>query len=121
MDTFPLKYTFSVDEGMKFNNTVVTFDSQKKQVQQHGVNPIETWKIQCRGTDTDRQTLKNFWKAHGGNAIPFYFYDPDGAQRIVRFGTDQYTGQAIREFDTTSPTNGTVVGFTATIDIELVL
>jgi phage-related protein len=112
---------FDVDEGMTFENTEVKFNSGKKQVQRHAVNPVETWKITCRGDDTQRKTLKNFWKQQGGNATPFYFTDPDGNQRTVRFSTGTYSGKAIREFDITKDTHGNVVGFTAEITVELSL
>lgn len=119
--TFPLKYTFDVEETSTYATTTVTFSSQKKQIQRNAINPLRQWKIQCKGNTAQRLQLKNFHDSVGGNSSVFYFVDPDGVQRKCRFAEPKLTLNDIREFDPTSLTGGTIVGFTAEIVVEVAL
>ena len=46
---FPLPYRFQTVVGVAFATREVVFESQKKQVQQLSINPIEDWQIDVAG------------------------------------------------------------------------
>lgn len=121
MLTFPLPYTFGVDEDITFATVSVVFESQKKQVQRRAINPARTWKISCKGNATDLQTLIDFQNSVGGNSSTFYFTDPYDVQQAVRFADPKLSLKVTREFTSGNTTHGTIVGFTADITIEKVL
>lgn len=112
---------FEVNKDITYATRTVTFESQKKQVQQVAVNPMTQWKIQCRGTDEQRKTLESFHARCGGNTRVFYFYDENMDQRTVRFAEPKLSTKVIRDFSDANVTNGTVVGFTAEITLEVAL
>ena len=118
---FPLPYLFDVEETSTYATTTIVFSSQKKQVQRHGVNPLETWKIDLKGTPAQKTTLKDFWDSIGGNAGKFLFVDPDGNTRTCRFSDNKLTIVDKREFNASSDTHGTIVGFTCETTVEVVL
>ena len=114
---FPLPYVFEITTDKKYATKTVVFNSQKKQVQILSKNPIKNWSISVRGTKDDLETLTNFFD----NRFPFTFTDEFGNEQTVRFSNPQLTTKVKRDFDPTSPTNGSVVGFEATISLEEVL
>lgn len=120
MLTFPLKYMFDVDKELEIASTTVIFASKKKQVQQNSIGAQTTWVFHCRGDNTQRKTLENFYLNINGNVQPFYFTDEDGVQQTVRLVDPKFKYKLLREF-TYNNTGGTVVGFTADITVEKVL
>jgi phage-related protein len=121
METFPLPYLFLVDKDITFATRSVVFESQKKQIQQVGVNPMTKWKISCRGNNDDRLVLESFQYRMGGNTRTFYFTDENLVQRTVRFADQGISLKLTRDFTTANVTHGTVVGFTADITVEVAL
>lgn len=119
METFPLPYTFEIDKEITFATTEISFQSGKKQVQQNAVNPSIKWKIQCKGSNEDRQTLESFHGRMAGNTKVFYFTDENLVQRTVRFSEKTLSIKVIREFSTTNITHGTPIGFTSQITLEV--
>ncbi len=118
---FPLPYVFEITTDKKYATKTVVFNSQKKQVQILSKNPIKNWSISVRGTKDDLETLTNFFDNRFGNGYPFTFTDEFGNEQTVRFSSPQLTTKVKRDFNPTSPTNGSVVGFEATITLEEVL
>ncbi|WP_371380747.1 hypothetical protein [Sporomusa aerivorans] len=119
--TFPLPYVWEVEETSTYATRTVTFESQKKQIQRVAVNPLQTWKITCKGSPEQRLILKNFHDSVGGNSNVFNFVDPDGVTQVCRFAENKLTITDIREFDPTDVTHGKIVGFTAELTIEVAL
>lgn len=121
METFPLPYLFDVDKDTTFATRSIIFESQRKQVQQLAVNPMIQWKIQCKGSIDDLDTLEAFHHRMAGNTKVFYFTDDRLVQRKVRFAEPKLSRKLIREFSTTNVTHGIVVGFVADIVLEVAL
>ena len=115
---FPLPYVFEIDTTKKYATTTVTFNSQKKQVQILSQHPLKSWVITVKGTPDDLTTLQNFFDNRYGNAYPFIFIDEFGNEQQVRFASPQIQTKVKRNFDTSSPTNGQVVGFEASLTLE---
>lgn len=121
LPVFPLPYLFDVEETSTYATTTIVFNSQKKQVQRHGINPLRTWKIELKGTPAQKQTLLSFWDSIGGNAGTFSFVDPDGNTQTCRFSDNKLTITDKREFNTSSDTHGVIVGFTCEAIVEVAL
>jgi hypothetical protein len=86
------------------------------------ISPMKTWKISCKGSNTDRLTLETFFDNVGGNCSPFYFTDENGTQQTVRFADSKLQISNIyREFTLENITHGNPVGFTAEITLETAL
>jgi hypothetical protein len=86
------------------------------------ISPVKQWKITCKGSNTDRLTLETFFDTVGGNSLPFYFTDENGSTQTLRFADKTLSISTIyREFDLTSLTHGTPVGFTAEISVKTAL
>lgn len=121
MEKFPLPYLFDVDKKTTYSTKEVVFESGKKQIQRTAVQPKKEWTFSCRGDNTQREVLENFFDSVGGNTTPFLFEDENGKQQTVRFSQNGLTIRVKRDYSLSSGTKGIPVGFEASITVERVL
>jgi hypothetical protein len=81
----------------------------------------ESWKITCEGSLSDRNLLKSFHDSMAGDFGTFYFFNPDDQIVNVRFIDGKLPIIDKRELDTTKPSFGAIVGFSAELTIEKVI
>ena len=121
MEIFPLPYLRDFSGKSKYATTKVVFASQKAQVQRQSVKPMKTWSFECSGLIEHLATLQAFHDSHGGNTVPFQFYDEHDVLTTVRFTDPELQYKFLKELDTASPTGSKVVGFTSNITVESVI
>ena len=115
MEVFPFKYRFEIPEEQEFTNTVVQFQSKKKQVRGGTTIPQKKWQITLYGDNELRLALLEFHKRHYGDLKTFYFETPDRELVEARFASGKLQIKTKRE------PGGNVVGYESEVIIEKVI